>query len=282
MELNSDTVFRDAHLKNRVLKTNEPEVSKILKDLEEINEGNISEFVNNNTFEIDFETAKNKVTKWDDICHILLFDSSGLLNIDLSKSDNEIIQEGNKIVNILSEIFSLDIKSDDINLFWQTLLFRATREHCRRIWYANLMPNTYNSRYYYERTSYYIELAIYARIQSNSFPYLQKFLEYLQTQNKYLFRFINFNDIDNKLSPYVPALKIIKCGNKEKQLNAINDKAEKISHIIKEHNATESENEIKTELNNIFIWQPNIWGFGVDLIKLFRLTKKISEKFTKR
>ena len=267
---NSDTVFRDAHIKNRIFKSNKSSLRETIQYLTDIPNESLHELILQNTYDIDFETSKYIVTRWDDICHILLFDCAGILSVDINSNHSNLISEGVQVINILNDVFKLDIRKEDKNIFWQTVLFRATREHLRRVWYANVMPKTYLKRYSKEESSYYLKLAIYSRIQSNSYPYLHQFLHLLHQEHESLFSRVTINNSKFTISPLVDSVNDYK--NNSKKLS-LEQKVDAIFELISTSNDKDEKKRIKDEIYDSLRLEPGIFGFKVDLKKLFVIIK---------
>lgn len=267
----ADTVFRDAHIKNRLFKSSESTIENLVNKIINEFENNLDSIVLKDTYDIDFETSQYLVTEWDDICHILLFDCSGTLSIDLNVKQSIIIDEGNNLLNVLGNLFGISIEKKDRNLFWQTLLFRATREHLRRVWYANIMPQTYQHRYSNEESLYYLKLAIYARINSNSYMYLQQFLEWLYQEHDSLFYKITQNNEPFKLTPIINTKQSL---NNSSYNLTLEEKINEIYNILTIAQ-TPVETDIKDKLYDCFDIQPDILGISVDFKKLFILIRRL-------
>lgn len=56
---------------------------------------------------------------------------------------------------------------------------RALREHCRRLWYQNVMPRTFAARYSRETPGYFLRLAQLCSENASGFLGLQRLLEHL-------------------------------------------------------------------------------------------------------
>lgn len=177
--------FRDAHMKNRLFKENN---NNLISYLGSETHENLLQRI----YDIDFESAHYTVTKWDDIIHILLFENMGLISLnhhelESNKSLNTqyLNNIGLEIVKTIENWIGL-INNEERMVFWETLLLRSLREFCRRLWYANVMPNTYIQRYKHERKDYYLYLAIIARSQIGGAKFIdiQRFLEFCRENEK--------------------------------------------------------------------------------------------------
>ncbi|WP_052181100.1 HAD-IA family hydrolase [Alistipes sp. ZOR0009] len=144
---NNKKIFRDAHLKNRIWKTNMG-VNDFLIFLVH-NKNNFDELLKD-IYDIDFETVNQVVTPWEDGIHILFFEYSGY---DLYNTDNDPIKYYEAKFN--EEVIYPEI-------FLKTILARSYRELCRRIWYYKYMPKTFNKRYGNETPRFFCDLGIHA------------------------------------------------------------------------------------------------------------------------
>jgi hypothetical protein len=265
---NADTVFRDAHIKNRMLRSQEENIIGTINWIVECPDENLEELISAHTLDIDFETSKYKVTKWDDICHILLFDCSGVLSMDVDTNFTDTIDERNQFTKLLNDIFHISLTTEDVNLFWQTILFRATREHLRRVWYANIMPKTYMKRYAQEESSYYLKLARYAAFQSNSYTSLQKLLDILVEEHESLFVKV----IAKRTACSVTPMLIEEIRQAENSKEMIKDqKSDQFCNLILNHENNGHKPNLKEALFECIIFQPKIGGIGIDLKKLFTI-----------
>lgn len=145
--------FRDAHLKNRILEHGERSTRTAAEKLFGLSSEALESFLGENTFDIDFEMSNLLVTEWEDPVHLLCFEECGLAKVRDAGELEEFIRSWmpDRRLRPLWE-----------DLFWKTLLARATREHCRRIWYANVMPLSHTKRYLHERRDQFLDLALRA------------------------------------------------------------------------------------------------------------------------
>lgn len=143
LEAESKVPFRDAHMKNRLWESNTTR-EKFVNDFLKMPTDELSENAKINIRDIDFETAIDNVTEWDDLFHLLYFEYS-------SVAFNGASDRG-PLVSVLNE-------AKQNLLFWRTGLMRALREHCRRLWYENIMPRTFQYRYSKETPGYFLDLA---------------------------------------------------------------------------------------------------------------------------
>jgi hypothetical protein len=203
LEKRSYVPFRDAQLKNRIIRcsSEKNDIADVVNDLMDIEED--SELYKNiedygfKIYDVDFESSYHKVTAWDDIIHILLFE-----NIGLNPMDNENLD----VIKMMEKWTGEDL-GDSKEILWQTLLLRSVREFCRRLWYANVMPNTYKRRYGDERYDYYLNIALFAREKARSYIQVKKFLNLCKIQEDNLWK--NIKDYKNEgktgyLTPELP------------------------------------------------------------------------------
>jgi|GEM_PF-5886384 len=172
--------FRDAHLKNRIIRFDKNILSNNYENFhtffEKIKENNqtIYDWLKKNTYDIDFETGCWFVSEWDDVFHILWSNSLGWnLSGKLEKDVFEFVKKWYRVPE----------SEEDKEDFWSTLLCRSLREYCRRIWYDHVMPRTYSQRYKLERRDHFLELAKTAFNNLKSYIHvdinnpIQKFLD---------------------------------------------------------------------------------------------------------
>lgn len=164
LERRSCVPFRDSQLKNRLFQCEE-NMDDLIKDIIDNKPENIALRI----YDIDFESAYFRVTRWDDIIHILLFENVGI-SLDPENLENReyLDDKGAEVMEIV-ESWIGPIFDTEKHVIWKNILLRTIREFSRRIWYANVMPNTYYQRYKFERPDYYLNLAILARhnVQGN-------------------------------------------------------------------------------------------------------------------
>jgi len=141
-----------------------------------------------NIIDVDFEGANLEVSTWDDIAHLFMFENVGLFTIDeklflgrsdIINNDNNIVEFkklGDEIINIIEKSINTTIERERRVGFWMSVLSRILREFLRRVWYANVMPNTYYERYGLEGRDYYLWLAIVCSFQVGGIMKLKAFL----------------------------------------------------------------------------------------------------------
>lgn len=162
--------FRDAHLKNRLIKINNislyGEEKAFTEWVKRIDSESIFSYLIDNTVDIDFETALYKVTEHDDPLHILFSQDLGLKQVSrVKKRDFDILQE-----------WWPDFNPKD-KIMWKTLLARSFREYCRRLWYNHVMPWTYQERYSMEVRDHFLDLAGVAVNELDGYSDILNFLE---------------------------------------------------------------------------------------------------------
>jgi hypothetical protein len=177
IEKMANTPFRDAHYKNRIYRSNGETIAQVVDRLMSMEKEAILNDLQTKITEIDFEHSQFDVTEWDDIIHILFFENSGLSPI---KHD---IDAASEIVKWLG--IPLLTPAEE-NLMWRTMLARATREFCRRLWYARVMPKTYYHRYNSESRDYYLDLAIYAGEKCGGLVCLRNLLKWCKNRGDML------------------------------------------------------------------------------------------------
>lgn len=155
LELQSDTPFRDAHLKNRLICVDPSLISngggRLREWLRDVDRGEISFWLRKHTYDIDFETGCWLVPEWDDLLHVLSSPNLGLCPSEEARVE--------ALTDLLALVAEWCKKPTDPGLPRTTLLCRSFRELCRRIWYSNVMPNTYQRRYRNERRRHLVDLA---------------------------------------------------------------------------------------------------------------------------
>lgn len=155
LEQRSDTPFRDAHLKNRIVCVDPAVISKggdeLRKWILQIASKSMGTWLSANTYDIDFETSCWRVPEWDDLIHVLSSPNVGLY--PTGKLDVE------QVPDILPLVVEWYKRPKDADSMRATLLCRSFRELCRRIWYSNVMPKTYHQRYRTEKTHHFLNLA---------------------------------------------------------------------------------------------------------------------------
>ena len=199
LEQNTQEPFRDAHLKNRLWqeKLTTDTIAKKLLDLSIIKAEKI---IKKKIRDIDFETSFYDVTKWDDPIHILLFDHLADKQQTINPFRFEIWKKYEKDLGSLSDL-----------RMWRTGLARATREFARRLWYKNVMPNTYSKRYSLEKPDFFLRLAIECSSRSSGYLKLRRLLEALEAHTT-TSDSINSSKFDikilNKSAPHNKALRV--------------------------------------------------------------------------
>ncbi len=173
--------FRDAHLKNRLIalpglpQTNDEQFCNWIRSA---SEGEMNECLRQATCDIDFETGLMRVSEWDDKLHILW---SSNIGIDQPAE----LREGAGPV----EAWWADSIDEPIGQsFWATLLCRSFREFCRRLWYDQVMPWTYRTRYRIERRDHFLELALAAAAHLDGADTLRRVLTTCQKRGSALWR----------------------------------------------------------------------------------------------
>lgn len=168
LERNAKLVFRDAHLKNRLILAPNMSSRQLAQSLLAMEPSKLAAALQTRVFDIDFESAHQKVTEWDDLAHVLFAENMGLISIECADS----------LIDAVKQCQLHDtIAPASADVLWKTVLARSTREFCRRLWYARVMPNTYYRRYGLEGREYYLDLAITAGSQISSLPDLNDFLK---------------------------------------------------------------------------------------------------------
>ena len=163
LESEAGSPFRDGHLKNRLWRES-IDLELLVKKLLEMSQAELQSAMIANVVDIDFETANSAVTDWDDPFHILFFEHSHLgLNPGMSTP-------------LLLEVAS---STKDNLLLWRTGLMRALLEHCRRLWYAKVMPETFRMRYQKETPGYFLKLAGFCAEKASGFLDIGRLLELL-------------------------------------------------------------------------------------------------------
>ncbi len=157
--------FRDAHLKNRVWSTHES-ARKLVQRLLLSDMESVRREMHESVFDIDFETTFLTVTQWDDVIHILFFEMSG--------TDPSLEPDA-----VSSYEYWWGAVGDTEGML-ATALARSTRELCRRIWYAQNMPNSYWLRYGYESRNYFLDLALWSASGLGQFSRLRQLLLAIQ------------------------------------------------------------------------------------------------------
>jgi hypothetical protein len=284
LESASDKPFRDAHLKNRLLRwepgNTTPEI--VTETLLDMDWDYFQGFIHDKIYDIDFETAYLKVSPWDDIAHILLFENIGLVDINIQNHNP--VYQGEDSIALTEQWTGMQMDETSKDLFWKTLLFRSIREFCRRLWYAHSMPNTYSRRYSLEGRDYYLDLAVFCRIQTGSFPQLQQLLDLFSIQRDRLWRDIRNNSIEylkplltSPIIPHAPGSqsfdeeKISRILNEIQNLkdkSKINEKMLELLTEIKEDSDTQK--SLTTKFEDIINLKPNFMGIGIDLGKLIK------------
>ena len=165
LERHATVSFRDAHLKNRLLKVRGQSAEQVVAELATMTIPQAEAFLLRYSYDIDFETAAHLVTPWDDVAHALFFEKTGLSPIRFKDVD---------VTQAIREWVGEEVESEDI--LWKTIFARATREACRRFWYARVMPNAHNERYLLESRDFFLDLARYATTRINGYVPLNVFL----------------------------------------------------------------------------------------------------------
>lgn len=155
--------FRDAHLKNRLWRF-DGTLEELARHVAMTPVKDLGSELSENVVDIDFETSGARVTRFDDLFHILCFQPSSWIG-----PTNHLDKE-------LAEVVS-GIREEP--LFWRTGLARSLREHCRRSWYAHIMPNSHAQRYGSESRDYFLELAGLCSRRSGGYPVLGTLVSHL-------------------------------------------------------------------------------------------------------
>jgi hypothetical protein len=162
--------FRDAHLKNRLVAIDprwvEDDWRLFGAWLETADDGVIDRWLRANTHDIDFETGNLLVTEWDDPLHVLCSPNLGF----------EGPQMGADGFPLLAQWWDRPKDARQQRSLQETLLCRSLRELCRRVWYANVMPNTYQQRYQTEKPYHFLGLARTAASQLQYCTAIEEFL----------------------------------------------------------------------------------------------------------
>ena len=179
---NARVPFRDSHLKNRLVPTDRS-VHDEVRWLTDLNFNDLCKEFLSNIVDIDFETGYWLVTEWDDIAHLLFFEHTGQRpkHSDLNAMLNRVRPwTGNEE----------KVTKNDEELFYQTVMVRALREFCRRLWYARVMPNTYTKRYMLESRDYFLELASWASRGFGGSTSLKWLVEQFSNNADYLWNWV--------------------------------------------------------------------------------------------
>ena len=261
--------FRDAQFKNRLLKTqrNEDELQKAIID-EEVDV--LKRTFKDKIFDIDFETTIYNVTEWDDICHIFLFENTGILKVDLNINSEEIEKQGDVFIINISQLCNVKINESQKILLWKTVLARSIREYFRRLWYANIMPWNYNNRYAKEGRDYYLELALFALIQTKSYPEIQKLLNYFQSLNNSIWNNINrrytekiYFKQEDILNFYTKSNVRIKTSKPNDNIASLLIEIQRELFVLRKE--ITSKQSFINKANKIIELKPNFFGVGIDL-----------------
>lgn len=271
LKQNTKYKFRDAQLKNRLLKTEKNE-EELLKEIIDSDVKLLKNRYKKNILDIDFETAIFEVTEWDDICHIFLFENTGIVNIDLRKSLSKIEEQGDLIIMILGQFCNMRIDDLQKIVIWKTILARSIREYFRRLWYANIMPNSYKKRYSQEGRDYFLELALFALIQTRGFPEIQKLLNYFQETKDYFWYDIKHRKTKKILfTPAdINAFFLKKTGSsRTKTVNHFKTYTIQLTEVqkvlIELREKTDVKKTFVQKANEIIILKPNFLGIGISI-----------------
>lgn len=151
IELHLGTPFRDAQLKNRLIKLDDAALEDVqgwvVKTLLAMPEADVDKWLQEHTWDIDFETGCYLVTEWDDPLHILWADGLGYSSDTIASAGEDLLKAW------------LGIEDDQPGVRLITSFCRTLREACRRLWYAQVMPNTFATRYRDEDPSRVLRLA---------------------------------------------------------------------------------------------------------------------------
>ena len=150
LEGHSTVPFRDAHLKNRLFDCAR-DATDLAQTMLGMDPEKLPRAIRDRILDVDFETAFHLVTEWDDVAHVLLFEHCGFSPVNQ--------KPGRNIFGGIRKWWGMDVDED---LFRKTVLARAIREHCRRVWYARTMPDAYLRRYGRESRDYFLKLALWA------------------------------------------------------------------------------------------------------------------------
>jgi hypothetical protein len=170
LEKASKVPFRDSHLKNRIWQDDLP-TEKIAVNLLKNKNEEILSLIRDRIIDIDFETACYNVTPYDDPFHILFFEYSIFDSFISLKQKQSLFQKYESLFKINTNL-----------CFWRTGLARSLREYCRRLWYRNVMPKTYEYRYSIENPDYFLRLSLECSSRSYGFLNLRRLLEELEAQ----------------------------------------------------------------------------------------------------
>ena len=201
LEQNARIFFRDAHLKNRVLRHSSESNESFAFSILSMNVSEIEGIFEKNIYDVDFESAYQKVTEWDDIIHILFFANTGNISFCDDLTNTEL---GKQIINILEYWTDKRLTEIDRDIFWKTVLARSLREYCRRLWYARVMPNTYLERYSLEDRDYYLRFATLAEKQLGKFMFIGEFLKICKKFENSLWKGISITEHCKTVIPLHP------------------------------------------------------------------------------
>jgi len=163
--------FRDAHLKNRIIAIDSNLLTgdyRILREwLQSTDPEGVYARLQRATYDIDFETCIWKVSEWDDPIHIWW--SNGLERSYPTGPENA--------SDLFHRWWTPPSSIADNETMWMTLFCRSLREYCRRVWYKNVMPWTYQCRYGSEQYDLFLNLAIAASDHIDGYTTIKVFLE---------------------------------------------------------------------------------------------------------
>ena len=182
LEKKARVPFRDAHLKNRLVPTDRS-VHDEVRCLTDLDFNDLCKEFLSNIVDIDFETGYWLVTEWDDIAHLLFFEHTG---------QRPKYSDMNAVLNRVRPWTGNDEKvtKNDEELFYKTVMVRALREFCRRLWYARVMQNTYTKRYKLESRDYFLKLAKWASGGFGGYTYLKGLVKHFIDNADYLWNWV--------------------------------------------------------------------------------------------
>lgn len=168
LEAEARVPFRDAHLKNRLVEFSAGDFdgggAGFANWLESHPPETIAAWLRAHSHDIDFETTRFLVGEAEDPLHILISPNLGWKPASL-------------LANGCARIRNWWPHKGDTHSMMVALLGRSLRELCRRIWYANVMPNTFQQRYRTERREHFLELATAAAARLPQWPYVREMLQ---------------------------------------------------------------------------------------------------------
>lgn len=194
----SKTPFRDAHLKNRIVALDESvlddEGAGLCTWISETRTEDRYKVLRDSTYDIDFETGRSLVTEWDDPLHILCFDGHGL---GLSPAGPDLLAH-------VARWWRAPQSKDDAETMWLTLMARALREYCRRLWYDHVMPHAYSGRYGLEDRDHFLGLAVLGATNVDGYSHILDFLEECESRGDALWYRARRKDSEKPVAPRFP------------------------------------------------------------------------------